>query len=96
MKLLDYGFAICESAVLAKQGEVLGSIAVEKGSPMTMNAIADSDISLLVKKGERDQVTTEVILFDKLKAPVKAVDKVGELIALKDGQEVGRYTLVSR
>ncbi|NLT48499.1 MAG: D-alanyl-D-alanine carboxypeptidase [Clostridiales bacterium] len=95
MKLLDYGFAICESAVLAKQGEVLGSIAVEKGSPMTMNAIADSDISLLVKKGERDQVTTEVILFDKLKAPVKAGDKVGELIALKDGQEVGRYTLVA-
>ncbi len=95
MKLLDYGFAICESAVLAKQGEVLGSIIVEKGSPTTMNAIADSDISLLVKKGERDQVTTEVILFDKLKAPVKAGDKVGELIALKDGQEVGRYTLVA-
>jgi len=95
MKLLDYGFAICESAVIAEQGEVLGSISVEKGSPTTINAIADSDINLLVKKGERDQVTTEVILFDKLKAPVNAGDKVGELIALKDGQEVGRYPLVA-
>ncbi len=95
MKLLDYGFAICESAVIADQGEVFGSLTVEKGSPTTINAIADSDINLLVKKGERDQVTTEVILFERLKAPVNAGDQVGELVALKDGHEVGRYPLVA-
>jgi D-alanyl-D-alanine carboxypeptidase (penicillin-binding protein 5/6) len=95
MKLLDYGFATCENAVLAKQGEALGTITVEKGSPTAINAIADSDINLLVKKGERDQVTTEVVLFERIKAPLQAGDKVGELIALKDGAEVRRYPLVA-
>jgi D-alanyl-D-alanine carboxypeptidase (penicillin-binding protein 5/6) len=48
-----------------------------------------------VKKGEGDQVTTEIVLFERIKAPLKAGDKVGELIALKDGAEVGRYPLVA-
>jgi D-alanyl-D-alanine carboxypeptidase (penicillin-binding protein 5/6) len=95
MKLLDYGFATCENAVLAKKGEVLGTIVIEKGSPSSVNAIADSDINLLVKKGEGDQVTTEIVLFERIKAPLKAGDKVGELIALKDSAEVGRYPLVA-
>ncbi|MGI6732916.1 MAG: D-alanyl-D-alanine carboxypeptidase family protein [Anaerovoracaceae bacterium] len=95
MKLLDYGFATCENAVLAKKGEALGTIVIEKGSPTSVNAIADSDINLLVKKGEREKVTTEVVLFERIKAPLQAGDKVGELIALKDGVEVGRYPLVA-
>lgn len=95
MKLLDYGFATCECAVIAKQGEALGRITVEKGSPMMINAIASSDISVLVKKGERDKVETTVVLFEKLKAPMEAGDQVGEVIAMKDGIEVGRYPLVA-
>lgn len=73
----------------------MGTIVIEKGSPSSVNAIADSDINLLVKKGEGDQVTTEIVLFERIKAPLKAGDKVGELIALKDSAEVGRYPLVA-
>lgn len=47
------------------------------------------------EKGEGDQVTTEIVLFERIKAPLKAGDKVGELIALKDSAEVGRYPLVA-
>ncbi len=95
MRMLDYGFASCESAIIARQGEAMGTIIVEKGSPTTINAIADWDISLLVKKGEKGQVTTSVVLFDHLKAPVAAGEQVGELIAMKNGEEVGRYPLVA-
>jgi len=50
---------------------------------------------VLVKKGERDKVETTVVLFEKLKAPMEAGDQVGEVIAMKDGIEVGRYPLVA-
>ncbi len=95
MKLLDYGFATCESAVIARQGEAMGMVTVEKGSPGMVNAIAHKDINLLVKKGERDGITTEVVLLPRLKAPLRAGDQVGELVAFKDGEEVGRYPLVA-
>lgn len=95
MKLLDYGFAVCESAVLAKQGEILGTITVEKGSPPSISATTENDIKLLVKKGEKGGVTMDVSLFDNIKAPLKAGSPVGELIALNNGAEVGRYPLVA-
>ncbi len=95
MKLLDYGFATCESAVLAKQGEILGTITVEKGSPPSISATTENDIKLLVKKGEKGSVTMETSLFDNIKAPLKAGSPVGELIALNNGAEVGRYPLVA-
>jgi D-alanyl-D-alanine carboxypeptidase (penicillin-binding protein 5/6) len=95
MKLLDYGFATCENASLAKEGEILGTITVEKGSPATINATAESDIKLLVKKGEKDKVTSEVLLNDRIKAPVKEGNTIGELVAYRNGEEVGRYPVVA-
>ncbi len=95
MRLLDYGFATCESAVLARHGEILGTVTVEKGALDKVEAIAGSDISLLVKKGESNRVTTETVLPERINAPLKAGEQIGELIALKDGEETGRYPLVA-
>ncbi|HZK01465.1 MAG TPA: D-alanyl-D-alanine carboxypeptidase family protein, partial [Anaerovoracaceae bacterium] len=95
MKLLDFGFATCENALLAKQGEAVGTVTVEKGSLEKVEAVADRDIGLLLKKGEGKEVTTEIELNSRVKAPLKAGDQVGELIALKNGKEMGRYPLVA-
>lgn len=95
MRMLDYGFATCESAVLARQGEILGIVTVEKGNLERIEAVADTDISLLVKKGEADLITTETMLPEFIKAPLKAGEQIGELIAMKDGKEAGRYPLVA-
>lgn len=95
MKLLDYGFATCENASLAKEGEILGTITVEKGSPANINATTDTDIKMLVKKGETDKITSEILLNDRLKAPIKVGSGVGELVVYNNGEEVGRYPLVA-
>ncbi|QHI73375.1 D-alanyl-D-alanine carboxypeptidase family protein [Aminipila terrae] len=94
-KLLDYGFATYDTVKLAEKGEPNGLIEIEKGEPSQINAVAGEDISILVKKGEKDSVTFKVEQDKKIKAPVKKGDKVGEIVVYQDKKELGRYPLVA-
>ena len=94
-RLLDYGFAAYDSVILATKGQVMGTVNVDKGSPQTLAAVAAEDISVLVKKGEKDSVTTELKLNEVVKAPVRQGDEVGQLVVLQDGKEIRRCALVA-
>ncbi|WP_164914386.1 D-alanyl-D-alanine carboxypeptidase family protein [Aminipila luticellarii] len=94
-KLLDYGFATYDTVKLADKGEPHGLIEIEKGEPNYINAVAGEDISILVKKGEKDAVTFEVEQDKKVKAPVKKGDKVGDIVVYQNKKEIGRYPLVA-
>lgn len=95
MRLLDFGFATCESVVLAKKGDALGKVVIEKGSLEEIDALADRNINLLVKKGEKGSITSRVELSDRVKAPLEKGRKVGDLIALKDNEEIDRFPLIA-
>lgn len=94
-RLLDYGFATYDSVNLAQKGQVMGTVSVDKGSPQAVNAAASTDISILVKKGEKNAITTRVDTEKILPAPVKQGDEIGQLVVLKDGKELERYPLVA-
>ncbi len=94
-KLLDYGFANYDTAVLAEKGQVMGEISLEKGSPESINAVTAEKSSILVNKGEAGNVTAEAILWEIEKFPLKKGDQVGELRILKDDQEISRQPLVA-
>ena len=94
-KLLDYGFANYDTAVLAEKGQVMGEISLEKGSPESINAVTAEKSSVLVNKGEAGNVTAEAILWEIEKFPLKKGDQVGELRILKDDQEISRQPLVA-
>ncbi len=94
-KLLDYGFATYDTVKLAEKGEPHGLIEIEKGEPNYINAVAGEEISILVKKGEKDSVTFQVDQESKVKAPVKKGDKIGEIVVYQNEKELGRYPLVA-
>lgn len=94
-RLLDYGFATYDSANIAQKGQVMGTVPVDKGSPQTVNAVTSSDISILVKKGEKQGITTKIETESLLKAPVKQGDEIGQLVVCKDDKELERYPLVA-
>ncbi|MBN7772716.1 D-alanyl-D-alanine carboxypeptidase family protein [Clostridium aminobutyricum] len=94
-KLLDYGFATYETVKLAEKGEPHGLVEIQKGQPNYINAVAGSDISILVKKGEKDSVTFEVEQDNKIKAPIKKGAKLGEIVAYQNKKEIGRYPLIA-
>jgi D-alanyl-D-alanine carboxypeptidase (penicillin-binding protein 5/6) len=93
-KLLDYGFANYNSYVVAKKGDKIQEVKVSKGSCDKINAVAETDISALVMKGEEKGISKVVNVPASLKAPVKKGDKIGEVILYNNDKELGRYNLI--
>lgn len=94
-KLLDYGFANYDSVKLAEKGEPLGKVMIGKGSPNIVDAVAPDDVSILVKKGEKDGIKGKLVLNDTISAPIAKGDKIGELVIYKQDKEISRYPAVA-
>lgn len=95
MQLLDYGFANYAIEKGREKGYAMGEVPVEKGMTDTVEAVVAEEISVLVPKGKESQWETRTELLSAVSAPVKAGTKVGELIYLRDGEEVGRVELTA-
>ena len=95
MKLLDYGFANYESYVVAKKGECQKKYKVSKATPEKVTAIPKSDCSIMIKKGESENIKTKVEMKSNLKAPLKKGREVGELVVYQKGIELQRFPLVA-
>lgn len=95
MQLLDYGFANYAIEKGREKGYVMGEVLVEKGMTDTVEAVVAEEISVLVLKGKEAQWETRTELLPAVSAPVEAGTKVGELVYLRDGEEVGRVELTA-
>ncbi|MEA4987115.1 MAG: D-alanyl-D-alanine carboxypeptidase family protein [Anaerovorax sp.] len=94
-RLLDYGFATYDSVKLAEKNEAMGSAPIQKGSTEVVNAICPETVSFLVKKGQKEGITTEVKLNKSITAPVKKGDEIGTLLVYKDKKEIKSYPLLA-
>lgn len=94
-KLLDYGFANYDSVKLAEKGEPMGMVVIEKGTPNLVNAVAPEDISVLVKKGDKDTIRGELAYKNTISAPIVRGDQVGELVIYQKDAEIARYPIVA-
>jgi len=95
-KLLDYGFANYSIYTVSKKGDILKNIKVSKGNKDTINVIIDNDINVLVKKGEEKLIERKIILPDKLSAPVKKGDLLGEIEILKNGEKIQNIPIIAQ
>jgi D-alanyl-D-alanine carboxypeptidase (penicillin-binding protein 5/6) len=94
-KLLDYGFANFETTQVDNKGEVVQTVAVKKGLKTSVNAIYKDDVKLLLKKGEKGKIERLVNIAANIEAPLKAGQKIGEVIYTLSGEEVGKAELVA-
>ncbi|WP_317853751.1 D-alanyl-D-alanine carboxypeptidase family protein [Chakrabartyella piscis] len=95
MTLLDYGF---NNFVVEKGYEIgrnMGYVSVEKGSLDEVEAVVAEEISVLLPKGETGEWETKIDLLPVAKAPIQKDAKIGELIYLLNGEEVGRSDLIA-
>ncbi len=103
--LLNFGFANYYNILLAGKKEKVARLQVEKGSLKEVDVVTSDILSLLVKKGEEPQYTTEVVLPKKLGASLSVENKVGKMrvmegktvlkeVDLEVSQEVKRASLV--
>ncbi|HWQ78771.1 MAG TPA: D-alanyl-D-alanine carboxypeptidase family protein [Anaerovoracaceae bacterium] len=94
-RLLDYGFANYDSVKLAEKGEPMGMVVIEKGTPNLVNAVAPENISVLVKKGDKDTIRGELAYKNTISAPVARGDQIGELVIYQKDAEIARYPIVA-
>lgn len=94
-KLLDYGFSNYQYKDLATRGTVLKEADVTKGVTSKVNLVLESDVGLLLKKGEDKNIEQTINLEGNISAPVAQGQKVGEVVYTLNGVEVGRTNIVA-
>ena len=94
IKLMDYGFGHYDSVMIVKKDSIHKCVPVEKGMTSEVNIVAASDVSILSKKGEDNNITTKVEIPDKLFAPLKKGEKVGTLVVESDNELKGKIDLI--
>ena len=95
MKLLDYGFANYSAQKGLPAGQEMAEISVTKGMADAVPAVVKEEISILLEKDMGSEWETRVEVMPSLDAPVEAGEKVGEVIYLIHGTEVGRTDLIT-
>lgn len=94
-KLLDYGFNNFEYKSLINKNDLIKEISVDKGIENTVNAIAENDSGILIKKGQNKDVIQTVQLPDNINAPVSAGQVLGNITYSLNDVEVGKVNIIA-
>lgn len=94
-KLLDYGFNNFEYKSLINKNDLIKEISIDKGIENTVNAIAENDSGILIKKGQNKDVVQTVQLPDNINAPVSAWQVLGNITYSLNDVEVGKVNIIA-
>lgn len=93
--MFDYAFANYTVLPITEAGKPLDKcVCVDGGKEKTVQVYPARSTYAFVKRGEKADTTMKIRL-DKVKAPLKKDDKVGELLVYKNGIEIDCVPLLS-
>lgn len=85
--MFNYGFANFENKLVAKADDFVTEIKTRGGSKGFIKAMPEKDYYDFIKKGEKSQLGIGLV-FEKVDAPVKVGDVVGQLVIYDTNQMV--------
>ena len=94
-KFLDYCFNNFEYKSLINKNDLIKEISIDKGIENTVNAIAENDSGILIKKGQNKDVVQTVQLPDNINAPVSAGQILGNITYSLNGTEISKVNIVA-
>jgi D-alanyl-D-alanine carboxypeptidase (penicillin-binding protein 5/6) len=94
-RLFNEAFAHWRRMVPLKKGAVVGQANVADGQAKTVNAVALSDVSTLVQRGQEGGISIRFVPSN-LTAPVRAGQQVGIAIVSQGGQQIGRVPAMAQ
>lgn len=95
MQLLKYGFEAYELYDYASKNDILCSIPMENGLSLAVDAVVNSNASIVVKAADYQHITVSVDLPEKIKAPVYQGQKIGEIVFLVRQQSVKTVDIIA-
>ncbi|ABO49637.1 Serine-type D-Ala-D-Ala carboxypeptidase [Desulforamulus reducens MI-1] len=94
IKIFNYGFARYKAVDMAEAGQVVKEIKVEKGMMEKVKVITKDPVGLVVPKGQEKTVKGTINLPEKVVAPIKKGQIIGQYVVSKDGKEVLKVDLI--
>ena len=91
--MLDYGFANYALVVPASES---GTVPVKLGDSVQITAVPAEEVRLLVEKGKKQQVQTQIILDESVTAPVSQGQKLGTMTVRMGEQILAQVPMVAR
>ena len=91
--MLDYGFA--NFALYTPALQEGASVSVELGKAKSVNAIPADTAALLVEKGQRSSITSDITLEESVRAPVSKGQRLGQLTIRAGEQVLSQIPLVA-
>jgi len=94
-KLLDYGFNNFEYLGFTKQNDSVKSIKVNKGVSSFVDLVYENDSGFIVKKGDSQNIITNISLPESISAPVYKNQKIGEITYSLNGNIISSVNIVA-
>jgi D-alanyl-D-alanine carboxypeptidase (penicillin-binding protein 5/6) len=96
-KILEWGFANTKNRTFFKAGDVVAKIPVWYGKDDVVEGAAGQNIVITLKDGQ-DIANIRVLARynEPVSAPIKAGDKIGEIIIEEDGMTTSKYPIVAK
>ena len=95
-KLLNYGFANYSIYVDDNKDIIIEPVRVTKGVSDLVGGKVKGDFSFLCSKGKSSEnIRKELVLYDKVLAPVTIEDKIGEIIYYYDNEKIGSVDILA-
>ncbi|MCX8130194.1 MAG: D-alanyl-D-alanine carboxypeptidase [Clostridia bacterium] len=94
-KLLDTGFKNYIVSILNKKGEEVTDVEIKKGLKTSVKGIYKEDARFLLEKGDHGKIEHEVKIQENITAPLKAGQKIGEVLYKVGDKEIGKAEIVA-
>lgn len=95
MKIYNYGFAKYAHKEFAPAGQKQGVVQVHKGIESEVVAVTEKALGITVEKGKDKNIWVETKLNPDIEAPIKAGQKVGEVLLYRDNELLTTVNLVA-
>ena len=94
--MFDYAFATYTLKTVVDENNPLSETAeVSGGKTKSVTVRPERSSHIFSKRGDTENVTLDVQIKNRVKAPIRAGDKVGEIIVYKDNVEIDRVSVVA-
>lgn len=95
-EMFDFGFANYRLYPVAERGtKIKGQLPVEGGRPDGVSLVLDEDLTLLVSKGQEQEIQLVPELSESLTAPVEAGQQVGHVRVELDGRVLAKLPVIT-
>ena len=93
VKLMEFSHAVTPGFAVPAEGSIVETAWIRHGEKTRAALTSDKVTYAYPKDNNADEITTEVV-YDKLEAPLRKGDEVGELLIYADDNLIGKHKLI--